>query len=389
MRLSSTVDVRVLAMGFAIAWNMAIAAASFLMLPILSSLHFLDLTFQESARLNQAAWIAVYFSCVPIVALIFVRLFPVSPLPPSVPDPIYDDVTSTTQIGVAFMLVCCSAVFAFLRFAGVGSSNSVISLFATAYFSMVIIYMMLISDCRRPGSAKITSDLFVAISLAIVCVAYDRREVLLMAFPLLIQKQNRIPLISILGIAAVGAALILLVMARKNDLNAGATLIRILGNQFKYLERYSFNFGLYDQCFGLSTIIPFTNPGHYQAFYNLQLDPIVIAKGGRAFRWDSSNLLERLNYAYCSVRISFALYFGFIVIMLLLAKKLADPRYFRVALMVVMGTYTGFAFFNVPLVLALGLLLLSGSWRIGRDIVLRASAEGPPPSHNIAAGGLG
>jgi len=356
-------------MGFAIVGNMAIAFASFPMVSLLSLLHGVDPTFGESIRLTEAAHIAVYFSFVPFAALLLVRCIPTTPLPPSPPDPFYDDAASTIRFMAALVIGGCPAVSIVLRFAGMGTGDGAGAMIQTIYYSMVIIYTILLADCRKPAAAARIWDMAVALSLAVMCIVFVKREILLLALPLLVQQRNRVRPIWIIGLFGAGAAIIFVNMVVRGDLDLAATVIRVLGNQFKYLERYSLNFGMYDQCFGLSTIMAFTNPARYQAFYNLTFDPISFAAGGTSFRWDSSNLLERLNYAYCSVEISFLLYFIFLSVLLLLAKKLGDVRYFRVALVTVMGAYTGFAFFNIPLVLGLALLLLSGFWRIGRAML--------------------
>jgi len=217
----------------------------------------------------------------------------------------------------------------------------------------------------------------------VMCVLFLKREIVLLAIPLLVQGHNRLRPIWIISAVAGGSAIILLAMAVRGDLNFAVTLFRLLGNEFKYMERYSLNFGIYGQCFGLSTIMAFTDPARFQEFYNLTLDPLIMTVGGRGFFWNSSNLLERLNYAYCSVHASFVLYFVFLGLMLLLAKKLDDVRYFRVALMTVMGSYTGFAFYNVPLALGLSLLLLSGFWRFSRDMLATLTK---PAARDISAG---
>ncbi len=119
----------------------------------------------------------------------------------------------------------------------------------------------------------------------------------------------------------------------------------------------------------------FLDRGNAQAFYTL-IDDRVALMPDITFGWNSSNLFERLNYAYCSVPTSFLIYFAFIFTLLLLEKKLGDLRYFYVAFITIVLAFEGYNYYNLPQVVALCLLFLSSLWRLGRAALADGARAG-------------
>jgi hypothetical protein len=367
-----TVSSSAVAMAFAIVLNLAIASSSFFLASIVQMLHLFQGTSVESARLMQASREAVVFSCLPIAAILIVRNISVTPVQPAASDPIYEDVTSTLQVLVAMVLAAMTIANAGLRLTGiVGTADNAGALVATAFYSLSTIYIILFSDARKKSNLLSAANWIVLISIVATCIIFVKRDFLLTAIPLLVAGRTRVRPGWIVVVVIAAALIIFLNMAVRGAIDLTSILTRVGGNQFKYLERYSLHFGLYDHCYGLATIWSFINPERYKAFYDLIFDPITLVTGGSAFRWDSSNLQERLNYSYCSVNIANFIYFAFVFMLLLFNKKLGDVRFYNVAFLVVIFAFEGFNLYNIPQALALSLLFLSGFWRIGRDMLSR------------------
>jgi hypothetical protein len=359
-----TVDTRTLAMGFAIIANMLIAASSYNMLEILTVVHGLQLFDIEIWRLNEAALVSLLFTIVPLLSFIFIGWLPIRPRSPLLHDPIRQDMAATAQIISATLIAVYAAIAILLLLAGPAQSVELSGFLQAIFGTLTIIYVVLLADERRKGKVFSAADTAVLVSLALFCLFFDKRELLLLGVPLLIRRGLRVRPYWVIGILSVLAAIIVFNMAVRGNLDLYQTLTRVLGNQFKYVERFSFKFEVYDQCYGMATLFSFMNRESYQAFYDLIRDPLMFVAGGQQTWWDSSNLFERLNYAYCSVNISFTIYFLFLSGFLLLEKALDDIRFFRVALLTVLFSFEGFPFYNAPMALVLCFLVCGGIWRL-------------------------
>ncbi len=250
MRAPYTIDTRALAIGFAILGNMAVALSSFPAITILSLLHGVGPSFAEAARLHEAARIAVYFSCIPLLALLAVRLIPVKVVPYIPGDPLYEDVASTFQVGTAITLLAITLVLVVFRLGGVSGGDVLSAFLQVAYFTLAVIYMILLSDGRRPLPWLRLCDRAVMISMIAVCIFFGKRSGLLLVIPLLLAEGGRVRPKWIFLVIAAAAAILVFNMAVRGNLEFTGTIVRVAGNQIKYLERYSLDFGQYNHCFG-------------------------------------------------------------------------------------------------------------------------------------------
>jgi hypothetical protein len=372
---SLSVDVRSLAIGFAIVANLILALLSFFMLPVIEQLHRLGAGNVETLRMTRAAWLSFYFALVPLGAVFLIRLMPATAPPPKLHDPFYDDLASTVQILAALAISSFAAMTAVLRALGLTGTAESMAVFQAIFYTMTAIYTILLSDPRDPEMRRY--DLAVAIAILTVCVVFVHRENIFLTIPLLVRERSHTSVKNVVWVGLGSGAVMLLSSILRNSLDLGSTVVRVLGNQFKYIERFGLNFGIFDRCYGPATILGFVNQQQYDAFYSLIFDPVMLTATGFASRWDSSNLQERLNYAYCSVSGSFLIYFGFLVLLLYLEKRLRDLRYFRVAFLTIFYAYAGFNFYNLPEVTALCLLFASGFWRIGRGAFMDINSPAP------------
>jgi hypothetical protein len=296
------------------------------------------------------------------------------------PGPIQEDMASTAQIVCAASIAVYAGIAILLLLAGPARSVELSGYLQAIFSTVIVIYVVLLADERRKNKIFWMADAVVLVSLALFCLFFDKRELLLLGLPLFIRRGRRVRPYWVMGIISVLTVIIVFNMVVRGNLDLYQTLIRVLGNQFKYVERFSFKFEVYDRCYGVATLFSFVNRESYQAFYDLIRDPLTFVAGRQSTWWDSSNLFERLNYAYCSVNISFVIYFLFLSGFLLLEKALDDIRYFRVALLTVLFSFEGFTFYNVPMVLVLCLLVFSGIWRL-----LRGKAAESTPSEALPA----
>lgn len=359
-----TIDVPILIAGFSIFLPLALSAASFPMIDLISSLHGMRDFDIERVKLVNGLHLSIIFNLVPLAALLFSWLIPITPLRPAPVSPVLHDLTETFRFLLTASLAAFTAAIMLLRLGGAINGDNAPGVVLSFFTTAMMAYAVLMPDLHKDGRPVLRSNWIIVGSLLLFCVLLSKRELVLFALPLLAVRGVRTKLSRVAAFLLAAAGTVVISGLARANLDIAQTTLRLLGDQFKFLERYATSYGVYDTCFGPATLLPFVNRGHYAEFYQYTRDPITLAPGGSPIYWDSSSLLERLNFAFCSDSASLLIYFTALMLLLLMEKKLRDGRFLRAALILILFSFESFAFYNQPSLVILAVLAVTGFWKI-------------------------
>ena len=344
----------VVGVTFLIALNAIISGS------VIVDVYRLDLNDVQYQLLLRGGWMNILFTLIPIAAIAFVHILPINPIAAT---PLAAETAWRIALG-KYVAGCGVAVFGIgcivMKFAGI----EVPPIFENFFFILFIVYVVLLQDDRNIG--HITDiDFVISIVSLIFAIAFETLGTIFFAIMVLLRPGQHVQIRQILNLGAMVGAIIIVVLATRRGgggLNLLGIYLRLTGSEFNFLKHYAFDFHRY-QCFGIGTMWGFLDRQGYDQFYKFYFDPLQFG-GDIKFRWDSSNLFERLNYWMCSEYLSFLMYFSFLSLGFFLERRLNDIRYFKFNVWIIIGSFEGFAVYSLPYVAMFLILYLSGIFRI-------------------------